>query len=146
MAHFLAQLWDVLTRRIDSFLLGIALSIAGLGLITLFSASDQSMARLSSQAASLAFALVLMWIVANIPPQQLARAAVPLYVVASRCCRRRRGRHRQRSLAQLALKASSPRADEDALPLVLACCPRNSRSNPLEGFRARRSVIGSRST
>ena len=54
MAHFLAQLWDVLTRRIDSFLLGIALSIAGLGLITLFSASDQSMARLTSQGASLA--------------------------------------------------------------------------------------------
>src|SRR5258705_7280791 len=81
MAHFLAQLWDVLTRRIDSFLLGIALSIAGLGLITLFSASDQSMARLSSQAASLAFALVLMWIVANIPPQTMARAVVPLYVV-----------------------------------------------------------------
>ena len=47
MAQFLAQLWDVLTRRVDSFLLGVALSIAGVGLITLFSASDQSMARLS---------------------------------------------------------------------------------------------------
>ncbi len=81
MAQFLAQLWEVLTRRIDSFLLGIALSIAGVGLITLFSASDQSMARLTSQAASLGFALMLMWIVANIPPQTIARAAVPLYAL-----------------------------------------------------------------
>ena len=81
MAQFLTQLWEVLTRRVDSFLLGIALSIAGVGLITLFSASDQSVARLTNQAASLAFALMLMWIVANIPPQTIARAAVPLYVV-----------------------------------------------------------------
>ncbi len=81
MAQFLAQLWEVLTRRIDSFLLGVALSIAGVGLITLFSASDQSVARITSQAASLVFALMLMWIVANIPPQTIARAAVPLYVV-----------------------------------------------------------------
>ena len=81
MAQFLAQLWDVLTRRVDSFLLGIALSIAGVGLITLFSASDQSVTRLTSQAGSLAFALMLMWIVANIPPQTIARAAVPLYTL-----------------------------------------------------------------
>ena len=48
MAQFLAQLWEVLTRRVDSFLLGIALSIAGVGLITLFSASDQSVASITS--------------------------------------------------------------------------------------------------
>ena len=61
MAQFLAQLWEVLTRRVDSFLLGIALSIAGVGLITLFSASDQSVARITSLAASLGFALMLIW-------------------------------------------------------------------------------------
>ena len=59
----------------------MALSIAGVGLITLFSAADQSMTRLTGQAANLAFALVLMWVVANIPPQTIARAAVPLYVL-----------------------------------------------------------------
>ncbi len=75
MAQFLAQVWEVLTRRIDSFLLGIALSIAGVGLITLFSASDQSVARITSQAASLGFALMLMWLVANIAPQTIARVA-----------------------------------------------------------------------
>src|SRR5260221_5120564 len=56
-----------------------ALAIVGIGLVTLFSASDQSVARVTTQAASLGFALVLMWIVANIPPQTLARVAVPLY-------------------------------------------------------------------
>ena len=67
MAQFLAQVWEVLTRRIDSFLLGIALSIAGVGLITLFSASDQSLARITSQAASLGFALMLMCSVGRTP-------------------------------------------------------------------------------
>ena len=82
MAGWLVRLWELLSRRVDSFLLGIALTITGIGLITLFSATDQSVARLSSQAMNLAFALVLMWIVANIPPQTLARAAVPLYGIA----------------------------------------------------------------
>jgi rod shape determining protein RodA len=81
MVQVLARLWEVLTRRVDSFLFGVALTIAGVGLITLFSATDQSISRLSSQAISLAFALALMWIVANIPPQTIARAAVPLYAV-----------------------------------------------------------------
>jgi rod shape determining protein RodA len=82
MGNFLARLWEVLTRRIDTFLFGIAMAIAGVGLITLFSATDQNTARMVSQGTSLAFALVLMWIVANIPPQTIARAAVPLYAVA----------------------------------------------------------------
>ena len=76
------RVWEALTRRIDSFLLGCALALVGVGLVTLFSATDQSIARVTSQVLSLGFALVLMWLVANIPPQTLARAAVPLYVVA----------------------------------------------------------------
>ena len=38
---------------IDSFLFGIALTIVGVGLVTLFSAADQSVARVTSQVASL---------------------------------------------------------------------------------------------
>jgi len=81
MGQILARVWEILSRRVDSFLFGVALTIAGVGLITLFSASDQNVARLWSQLSSLAFALVLMWIVANIPPQTIARAAVPLYAL-----------------------------------------------------------------
>jgi rod shape determining protein RodA len=72
----------VLTRRIDTPLFAIALTIAGVGLVTLFSATDQSLARIDNQLMSLGLAIVLMWVVANIPPQTIARAAVPLYVVA----------------------------------------------------------------
>src|SRR6478609_2481851 len=79
---FFQRAWEVLTRRIDSMLFGCALAIVGVGLVTLFSAADQSIARVTSQAMSLAFSIALMWLFANIPPQTLARAAVPLYVVA----------------------------------------------------------------
>jgi rod shape determining protein RodA len=81
MGQLLARFWEVLSRRVDSFLFGVALSIVGVGLITLFSASDQNFARVASQLWSLALALALMWIVANIPPQTIARAAVPLYAL-----------------------------------------------------------------
>ena len=76
------RLWESLTRRIDSMLFGPALAIVGIGLVTLFSAADQSIARETSQALSLSFAIALMWMFANIAPQTLARAAVPLYTVA----------------------------------------------------------------
>ena len=47
--------------------------IVVVGLVTLFSAADQSVDRLRTQLASLVVALVAMWVVANIPPQTLAR-------------------------------------------------------------------------
>ena len=81
LLEFAGRVWEAVTRRIDNFLFACALALVGVGLVTLFSASDQSAARVTSQVLSLGFALVLMWIVANIPPQTLARVAVPLYVV-----------------------------------------------------------------
>ena len=78
--EFLGRVWEALTRRIDSMLFACALALVGVGLVTLFSAADQSAARVTSQVLSLGFALVLMWVVANVPPQTLARVAVPLYV------------------------------------------------------------------
>jgi len=82
LLEFAGRVWEAMTRRIDNFLFGCALALVGVGLVTLFSAADQSTARVTSQVLSLGFALVLMWILANIPPQTLARVAVPLYVVA----------------------------------------------------------------
>jgi rod shape determining protein RodA len=80
--EFAGRVWEALTRRIDNFLFGCALALVGIGLVTLFSAADQSTARVTTQVLSLGFALVLMWIVANVPPQTLARVAVPLYAIA----------------------------------------------------------------
>ena len=79
--ELLGRAWEGLTRPIDSFLLGCALALVGVGLVTLFSAADQSVARVTNQVVSLGLALVLMWIVANISPLTLARTALPLYVV-----------------------------------------------------------------
>jgi rod shape determining protein RodA len=82
MLNFMSRLWEVLTRRVDTLLFGCAAAIVGVGLVTLFSATDQSVARVTSQLASVGFAVLLMWLAANIPPQTLARVAVPLYVAA----------------------------------------------------------------
>ena len=82
MLNFVSRLWEVLTRRVDTLLFGCAAAIVGVGLVTLFSATDQSVARVTSQLASVGFAVLLMWLAANIPPQTLARVAVPLYVAA----------------------------------------------------------------
>jgi rod shape determining protein RodA len=81
MLSFLGRVWEALTRRVDRVLMGCALAIVGVGLVTLFSAADQSIGRVTNQVASLGFAVVLMWFFANVPPQTLARAALPLYVL-----------------------------------------------------------------
>ncbi|HEY5862874.1 MAG TPA: FtsW/RodA/SpoVE family cell cycle protein, partial [Casimicrobiaceae bacterium] len=80
MQAFLSRFWEVLTRRIDKMLFVCGLAIVGVGIVTLFSAADQSVPRVTNQLTSFGFAIALMWLFANIPPQTLARAAVPLYV------------------------------------------------------------------
>ncbi len=82
VVDLLGRAWETLTRRIDTFLFIAALAIVVVGLVTLYSATDQSLARLQTQLMSLGFALLLMWAVANIAPEKLARIAVPLYVTA----------------------------------------------------------------
>lgn len=77
-----ARVWEFVVRPVDRFLFAIAMVIVAVGFVTLFSAVDQSLTRLSSQLASLGVALVAMWMVASVPPQTLARTAVPLYVLA----------------------------------------------------------------
>ena len=79
--ELISRVWEFVARPIDRFLFGITIVIVVVGLVTLFSAADQSIARVWSQATSLCFALLLMWVVANIPPQTIARAAAPLYAL-----------------------------------------------------------------
>ena len=77
-----ARIWEFVVRPVDRFLFGITMVIVVVGLVTLFSAADQSVDRVRAQLASLVVALIAMWVVANLPPQTLARTAVPLYVLA----------------------------------------------------------------
>ncbi|MFO1281606.1 MAG: rod shape-determining protein RodA [Burkholderiales bacterium] len=82
IGDLLARLWDLIVRRVDVPLFVLALTLTGAGFVTLFSAADQSVARVSNQAVSLGVALTAMWLIANLPLQTLSRAALPLYAVA----------------------------------------------------------------
>lgn len=81
MTNPIRTLVALFVRRIDGVLLMTALAIAGLGLLVLYSATDASVARVSGQALNLLFALAIMWVAANISPQQYMRWAVPLFAL-----------------------------------------------------------------
>ncbi len=51
------------------------------GLIVLYSATGANMSRVSNQIINMLVALVIMWLVANIPLQQIMRLAVPMYIL-----------------------------------------------------------------
>lgn len=75
------KLWLLFARHLDPFLMACALGIAGLGLVVLFSAGEQSLQRVGQQIINLGAAFVAMWIVANLSPHTLQRFAVPLYLL-----------------------------------------------------------------
>jgi rod shape determining protein RodA len=70
-----------LTRHIDSFLMGCLFMALLTAFAVLYSASGQSMERITAQGVNLLVALSFMWIAANIPPQHLERASLPLYLL-----------------------------------------------------------------
>ena len=72
--------WRRFTDKIDGPLFGIALTILMLGMLTLYSASYETPSRISAQVMNIAFAFVVMWVAAQIPPQTLMRLAPPLYI------------------------------------------------------------------
>lgn len=74
-------LWHYLTRYIDNFLLSAILLIMIIGLFTLYSASGGDINRVGKQAIHMLIALSVMWLVANIPLQQIMRLALPLYLL-----------------------------------------------------------------
>ncbi len=70
-----------LTGHIDGFLLTSAMLLLGVGLMTLYSASEQNMARVTGQLVNIGVAIAVMWVVANIPPHILKNFAVPAYAL-----------------------------------------------------------------
>ena len=69
-----------LSEGIDGTLLSIAVVLVSFGLATLYSASYDLPARVSSQAVNLLVAFCLMWLMAQVAPQTLMRFAVPAYL------------------------------------------------------------------
>lgn len=51
------------------------------GLIVLYSATGANMSKVNNQIINMLVALVIMWLVANIPLQQIMRLALPLYIL-----------------------------------------------------------------
>jgi len=76
----LRRLASRISEGIDGPLLAIALALVGVGLVTLYSASYDTPARVTGQLASLAIAVTAMWVAARIPPETLMRAALPAFV------------------------------------------------------------------
>lgn len=70
-----------LGRHVDSYLLAAIGALLLVGLITLYSASGESFARLGNQLASILVAVSAMWLAANIPPHYLQRLALPAYLL-----------------------------------------------------------------
>src|SRR5204863_9686958 len=78
---FARRIFQRLTDGIDGALLAISLALVAVGLATLFSASYEQPARLTTQITSVAVAFIAMWVIARVPPQTLMRFAVPAYLL-----------------------------------------------------------------
>ncbi|MFA5241397.1 MAG: rod shape-determining protein RodA [Sulfuricella sp.] len=68
-----------LVAHLDTYLLLALGLLVLLGLVVLYSATGEDWQRVNSQLVNFAVALCVMWVVANIPPQHLARLGWPVY-------------------------------------------------------------------
>lgn len=69
------------TAHFDEFLLGTLLFTMTVALIVLYSASGQSLDRMTSQLINIVVALGVLWVFSNVPPRHLQRIAVPVYLL-----------------------------------------------------------------
>ena len=77
----ISRIFAFLGRHIDRHLLAAVAALMLVGLITLYSASGESLARVAAQLANIVIALCVMWLAANIPPHYLQRLALPVYLL-----------------------------------------------------------------
>ncbi len=77
----LRRWWHQAIAHIDFPLFFITLAIMAIGLATVNSATYDSTHRMLSQAGNMGIAVVVMWLVARLPPQKLMGFAIPLYVL-----------------------------------------------------------------
>ncbi len=76
------RLFYALSRCLDGPLMIAFAVLAAISLIVVFSASGAlTFDRALGQARNFGVALIVMWIIANIPPQTLMRFAIPVYLV-----------------------------------------------------------------
>ena len=73
------KLLQGLFKHIDSFLMGCLLFTMLVGLFVLYSASGQSLERVTAQLINMTVAITVLWLASNVQPQLLERIAPPLY-------------------------------------------------------------------
>ena len=79
--QLLQRLRKRLVEHLDGPLLTITLVIMAFGLATIYSATVYASNRAFGQIMNMVVGLLVMWLIAQLPPQKLMRFAVPLYVV-----------------------------------------------------------------
>ncbi|MEK9825985.1 MAG: rod shape-determining protein RodA [Methylotenera sp.] len=77
----ISKLLHHLFKHIDGFLMACLFFAMLVSLFVLYSASGQSVDKISSQIVNMTVALGVLWIAANISPQKLERVALLLYVI-----------------------------------------------------------------
>lgn len=77
----LAQRILPLFRGFDGWLMGIVLLLAGIGLLAMYSSGYDHGTRFADHGRNMLIAAVLLFVVAQIPPQKIMASAVPLYVL-----------------------------------------------------------------
>ena len=80
MPRVIRRVAHALTAHVDTQLLMAILLLMVVSLLAIFSGSNQSLARVSSQIVNMLVALGVMYAFAYIPPNYLLRIALPLYL------------------------------------------------------------------
>ncbi len=75
------RLWQRFILHLDPVLMGALGLLMLVGLVVLYSASGGDWSRVLGQAVNMLVALVVLWLVANMPLHYLMRAAVPAYLL-----------------------------------------------------------------
>ena len=77
----ISKLFQHLVKHIDSFLMACLFFTLLVGMFVLYSASGHNISRVYGQGLNIIVALSVMWAAANVAPNQLERAALPLYTI-----------------------------------------------------------------
>jgi rod shape determining protein RodA len=75
------RIWRRISEPVDTTLFTATVAVLLLGLATLYSASNESAARMTAQLINIGVAMGLMWVIAQVPPQTLMRFAPPIYLI-----------------------------------------------------------------
>ncbi|MGQ5522615.1 rod shape-determining protein RodA [Chitinimonas sp. PSY-7] len=77
---WIKRLAQRIVQPIDPWLMLFSLMLISVSLATIYSASNESVAKVTSKLVSVGVALLAMWLVANLKPQKLMSLAPPIYI------------------------------------------------------------------